>query len=144
MREVGGSRRSEPRSLHQTRESGDAHAGRGYALVLLGREPEGGEAAEQAVRCAPREPDMIYNAACVYAQAAGRAATDRRAGDNPPAASRYDARGLELLRAALELKPPGDRASFWRDVVARDAALDPLRRLEGFDRLRIEFGGPSR
>jgi tetratricopeptide (TPR) repeat protein len=122
----------------------DAHAGRGYALVLFGRRREGVEAAERALRGAPGESDIIYNAACVYAQAAGRAPADGHARDDGPPADRSADRALELIRAALERKPLGARAAFWRDVVARDPALDPIRQRGGYARLETEFGRPSR
>ncbi|HEX8200508.1 MAG TPA: tetratricopeptide repeat protein, partial [Isosphaeraceae bacterium] len=131
------------RAIALNPENCDAHAGRGYALVLLGRHREGIEAAERAIRLAPREPDILYNAACVLAQAAGAARANGDAEDHGAQAARSGDRGLALIRQALDLKPPGQRSAFWRDVIARDPALDPIRRLEGFARLEAEYGQPS-
>jgi tetratricopeptide (TPR) repeat protein/tRNA A-37 threonylcarbamoyl transferase component Bud32 len=122
----------------------DAHAGRGYALVILGRTGEGIEAAERAIGFAPRVPDLLYNAACVFAQAAGQTEAAGDAGDHQPLAARYGDRSLDLIGEALDLKPLGGRASFWRDVIARDPALDPIRRLDRFARLEAKYAPPAR
>jgi hypothetical protein len=47
---------------------------------------------------------------------------------------------LELLRNALERVPAEDRKAFWRQYIAADALLDPLRGTPGFDRLAREYG----
>jgi tetratricopeptide (TPR) repeat protein/tRNA A-37 threonylcarbamoyl transferase component Bud32 len=128
------------RAIAQNPSNSDAHAGRGYALVQLGRSREGVEAAERAVELAPREPDLLYNAACVYAQAAGKAQADRGVGDHQALTERYGQRSLELIRKALDRKPAVGRAPYWREVIAPDLALNPIRRLDGFVRLEAEYG----
>jgi tetratricopeptide (TPR) repeat protein len=132
------------RALAQNPSNSDAHAGRGYALVLLGRDHEGVEAAERAVALAPREPDLLYNAACVYAQAAGKAEGDGGEGDHRSLATHYGDRGLALIRQALDLKPPGQRMSFCRDVILLDPALEPIRGRDEFAQLEadVKRGAP--
>jgi tetratricopeptide (TPR) repeat protein/tRNA A-37 threonylcarbamoyl transferase component Bud32 len=127
------------RAIELNSANSDALTGRGYALVLLGRYEEGVAAAEQAVRLAPDVPDLLYNAACVFAQAVREAKADLGEGDPRSLAARYGERALDLIHNALDLKPAGERAAFWRDVIDSDAALDPIRGVDGFARLEAKY-----
>jgi serine/threonine protein kinase/Tfp pilus assembly protein PilF len=128
-------------------ENGDAHNGRGYARVRLGHVPEAVVDAETALRLGPQDPRLVWNAARIYAQAAGQldadaAKRDRRAVE---LRSRYEQQAVQLLRQALDLTPAPEQAAFWRDCIGADkAALHPIRRSAAFARLAAEYSKPAR
>jgi len=133
-------------AIRRDPDDGNAHNGRGYAQVLLGQYQAAVEHAEEAVRRGPRSALTFYNAARTLAQAAGRAAADpalapRQARET---STRYEERALELIRAALESRPIDQREAFWREHVANDSALNPIRRGEGFARLQAKYSRGSR
>jgi serine/threonine protein kinase/tetratricopeptide (TPR) repeat protein len=104
--------------------NGDAHAGRGNALVELGRVAEGVAAAEQAIHGGTPSPRLLCNAARAFALALRRA--PRR---------QYQERVYELLRQALEATSAPERQAFWRTAVRPDPAFGPLLSLPGFRQL---------
>jgi tetratricopeptide (TPR) repeat protein len=112
-------------------EDGAARVGRGYARVQLGDVSGGGADADQALKRGPRTPRLLYSAARVFAQAAGR--------DVPRAAGRWRQRALDTLADALRALPAQERAAFWRDHVARDEAFDPVARSADFARLAQQY-----
>jgi serine/threonine protein kinase/tetratricopeptide (TPR) repeat protein len=113
--------------------NGYAYIGRGYARVKLGQIAEGVADAEEAVRRGPAEPRLMWAAARIYALACGRL------NDSALVRARYQERGFELLRGAIELTPSDERTAFWRDYVAKDPVLNPLRRERSFAQLDAEF-----
>src|SRR3712207_8860975 len=52
--------------------------------------------------------------------------------DRSALAARYRARALGLIGEALERLPEAERLPFWRQVVAPDPYLDPIRPSPGF------------
>ena len=80
------------------------------------------------------------NAARIFAQA-GRLDVDPVSRSRLPTSTRaeYQDRALLLLRQALDLTPREQRASFWRDYIQPDSALNPIRRSPGFEQLAIEY-----
>jgi serine/threonine protein kinase/tetratricopeptide (TPR) repeat protein len=119
----------------------DARVGRALARVMLGDYRQATAEAEEALRREPASPDMVHNLACVFALAAGRARSDRAAADGPALAARYQARSVEVLRRALALVPRDGRRNFWREKMAPDSALDPVRQSPAFAELAREYGG---
>ena len=107
---------------------GDAHTGRGSALVRLGRHREAVADAEEGLRRTTPTPQMLYKAARIYAQAALLATADvRKSGqDAVTVVNRYQDRALALVAEALKRLPAERRASFERDLL-RDPALGTLR-----------------
>src|SRR5262249_53287750 len=85
----------------------DAYTGRGLARVKLGKVSEGVADAREALRRGPLTYQLAFNAARVYAQAAGRT-------EAAPTRTRYQEQALDLIRRALELQSPERRAAFWR------------------------------
>ena len=86
--------------------------------------------------------EEAYEAARVFAQAAGRVEKDaalapRNAQD---LRARYEDCAVTLVRKAVELRPPGQRAAFLTDVVAKDSALTPIGSSPGFQRIFREYG----
>ncbi|MCI0455794.1 MAG: tetratricopeptide repeat protein, partial [Gemmataceae bacterium] len=117
-------------------KNGEAYAGRGYARVLSGRYREAVEDAKEAVRQAPSTRLTLYTATRIYAQAAIRVAPE---GQQDVQArelrGRYENEALELLRRCLLATAAAERATFWRERIKPDNALDPLRRRREFQQL---------
>jgi serine/threonine protein kinase/Tfp pilus assembly protein PilF len=109
----------------------DLYNGRGCALVLLGRHREGVRDAEEALRLGPASAakekrfSLTYNAACVYAQAAGKLMASEES-DRAQLVERYTVRAVDLLRQALANVPAAARTAQVRQVVA-DPAFIPIR-----------------
>jgi serine/threonine protein kinase/tetratricopeptide (TPR) repeat protein len=123
------------RAIDQDAGKGDAHVGRGYALVQLGRTRQGLDAVQEGLRLGPAEPRLLYNAAQAYAQAAGQAEAQR-------GRLVYQDRAVDLLRQALQRVRAEKRADFWRNYIqnpdGRDA-LAPIRKSPGFARLAAAY-----
>ncbi len=120
-------------------KDGDPYNGRGYARVQLGRYREAVDDADTAVRLGPRAPEMLYNAACIYSQAAVQAQADAKAADHDTLAARYRDRAVELLGQALDLVPEALRGAFWSQAVQPDPAMNPVRYAPGFVRLQAKY-----
>jgi tetratricopeptide (TPR) repeat protein len=125
---------------------GDAHNGRGYALVLLGRYQEAVEDAQTAVKLGPPEPRQFYNSARIYAQAVARVSADgrQRSSYQTALALDYQDHALNLLSQALAAVPREKRAQFWHDYVEEDKGLHPIRRDLMFAQLAAQYGRPSK
>jgi tetratricopeptide (TPR) repeat protein len=121
----------------------DAYIGRGLARVALGRYREAVADAEDALRRRPDSPEMLHNLACIFAQATGRAESDRGNPDGPALAGRYRDRAIELVRATLDRLAPDDRPAFWRDKILPDRYLDPIRRSAPFLELEARMASPA-
>jgi eukaryotic-like serine/threonine-protein kinase len=112
-------------------KNGDLYNGRGYARVLLGDYAGGVTDAEEALRLSDPKAElrtrlaMNYNAACIFAQAAGKAALAQGHAQRA-LARRYQDRALELVRQAVELVPLSARPRYLKQV-AGDPAFDPIR-----------------
>jgi serine/threonine protein kinase/Tfp pilus assembly protein PilF len=121
---------------------GEAYAGRGHARAMLGRYRLAVADAEEAVRHGPASPRLLYNAARVYAVAVARLETDpgREARAAAHLGPRWQERGVQLLRQALDGQAPGDGVRFWRTVIRADATLNALRRTAGFRQLAERYG----
>src|SRR5262249_14739177 len=59
-------------ALRREPEGVEARVGRGLARVALGHYREAAADAEESLRRRPREPEMVLNVACVFAQAVGK------------------------------------------------------------------------
>jgi tetratricopeptide (TPR) repeat protein len=128
-------------------ESGDAHNGRGYSRVRLGLYREAVEDAKTALRLGPTSPRLSWNAARIYAQAAGKLDADAARRDRKAVGlrSQYEQRAVHLLRQALDLTPAPARAAFWRDCIGADkVALNPIRRSPAFAQMAAEYSRPAR
>ena len=108
--------------------SGEAHAGRGTALVRLGDYRAAVVAAEESLRHPPATPRRAYNAARIYAQAAQAAASDvkRQGRDVVVLVNKYQDRAVDLANQALRQTPAADRAEFWRSQIQADPAMRSL------------------
>jgi tetratricopeptide (TPR) repeat protein/tRNA A-37 threonylcarbamoyl transferase component Bud32 len=130
----------------------DAHNGRAFARIKLGRCRDAVDDAEQALRLGPTTARHRYNAARVFAQAILKAEeaeaphpSSFRAGVAGSQEVRlgYQERAVALLREALTALPREEQPGFWTRTVQRDSALDPIRSCAGFRRLAMTFGvGP--
>jgi tetratricopeptide (TPR) repeat protein len=119
----------------------DALCGRGSARVRLGRLADGVADAEEYLRRERPAAQHFFEAACIYARSVGE--LERRMGGRwttGDPATRYQERAVELLRAALDETPAGERQRFWRTNIASAADLVPIRRSTGF--LELARGYP--
>jgi tetratricopeptide (TPR) repeat protein len=123
-------------ALRLSPEGVDSLIGLSYCRVELGEYRQAAEGAEEAWRRRPRTPDMMHNVACVFAQAAGRAAAQ-----DADLAAHYRTRAVQALRDALHMVPDDQRAAFWRDRMSPDTALDPIRDSAEFRRLADQYAG---
>jgi tetratricopeptide (TPR) repeat protein len=113
-------------------DQGDLYNGRGYARVLLGKYRQGVEDAAEALRHdpagAPLNERVVLrsNAACIYAQAAGKASADLESADHEKLAKEYTAKAIELLAAAAAMVPENGRNAYLHNTTT-DPAFDPIR-----------------
>ena len=116
-------------------KNGDLLSGRGLARAMIGNVSDAVADAEESLRSGIPGNELRarlalnYNAACIYAQAAARAAFtgDEDAG-RQILTRRYQDRAVELIRQALELLPTAARAGFITQAEA-DSTLDPIRHI---------------
>jgi tetratricopeptide (TPR) repeat protein len=100
----------------------DAYCGRGFARVTLGQARPAVTDASKALREGPPSARLSYNAARIFAQAAGAA-------DFPAATRlRYQEEAVSLIHDALKRTPAEGRATFCRNVILNDPALRPIQR----------------
>jgi tetratricopeptide (TPR) repeat protein len=121
-------------------KNGDLYNGRGYARVLMGDYAGGVTDSEEALRLSDPKADlrtrlaMSYNAACIFAQAAGKAALAPGDSQRQALARRYQDRALDLIREAAEFLAPDARTPYLKQV-AGDPAFDPIRTYPPFVQL---------
>jgi len=129
-------------ALRLDARDGDAHVGRGYALVQLGRAQQGIADVEKGLRLGPEDSRLLWNAAQAYAQAVDKVGAEPGPWGRAEREARftYQERAVELLGKALLLKPAQERSSFWRDYIQDNAALSPIRHSASFARLAAEYG----
>jgi eukaryotic-like serine/threonine-protein kinase len=136
------------RAITLNPRNGDARNGRGFVLTRLGRYREAIEDAEKALVLGPPVTEIIYNAACIFAQASGKARTDADAREDAAGrrelSTRYASRAVDLIRQSLGKLPAGRRAEFWRQSIAPDPALDPIRETPAFVQLNGEFAAAGK
>jgi tetratricopeptide (TPR) repeat protein len=109
----------------------EPYCGRGLARVMLGQVREAVADAEEALRRGLDRPEMLVNAACIFALAAGKT-------DLADDAAHYRDRAVGALRFAVALLPVTERQPFWRDKVLPDTALESIRAYAGFKQLTDE------
>jgi tetratricopeptide (TPR) repeat protein len=128
-------------ALRRDPENSDVYTGRGYALVQIGKYQAGVADAEKALAHKPVNARLLYKAARIYAQAAGKMDAAGPLGDSQREQRlRYQDRAVDLLSAALRQQPADERAGFWRDYAEKDPALRPLVRVPAFAQLALEYG----
>jgi eukaryotic-like serine/threonine-protein kinase len=117
---------------------------RAQAFLRLGRTESAVSDAEELLQSSGLKPIRAYGAAAVLARAAGL--LDRASETSRQVArqrSLYQARALEALSQLLAAMPANERAAFWRDYPARDAALASVRASDDYRRLERQFSGPT-
>ncbi len=124
------------RALRLKPDDSDALLGRGSARVKLGSYREAVTDVEQALRSGPVSTRSAYHAARVYSLASRLAAEDtpaNAAGRN--LALHYQDQAIALLRDAVAVLPPQERADFWSSTVRRDVAFNSVRACQGYRQL---------
>jgi tetratricopeptide (TPR) repeat protein len=121
-------------------KNGDLYNGRGLARVLLGDCKGAVADVEEALRLGIPGNELRarlalnYNAACIYAQAAAKAAFTVETPEHQALARRYQDRAVTLFRQALDLLPASARTLFIKQATS-DSALDPIRAYPPFVQL---------
>ena len=117
-------------ALRRDASNGEAHSGRGLALVLLGDHRAAIAAADESLRHDSFAARRAFNAARIYAQAALAAAAEVNSKGRLAVTlvERYQERAVALVQLALERTPAERRAAFWPGQVAADPALRSLQR----------------
>ena len=116
-------------ALRLDAKNAEAYAGRGLILVRRGKADQAIADVEAALRHGPATPRLLWNTAHVYAQLVSQVDTDSGVKNDRVRSlrARYLFRALEMLGSALEMVPRAEQAAFWRQYVAPDSLLDPLR-----------------
>src|SRR5262249_50732999 len=116
------------------------------AHVRLGHTSEACAAAEEALLHEPPTPQLLqqllWKAACVYAQAAGKLNPNSSVGGRRIAAKQAQDQepARQVLPRALDLCPSRkERGAFWQEHIETELALNPLRRDPGFYRLEADY-----
>jgi tetratricopeptide (TPR) repeat protein len=132
-------------ALEKDPDNADAFNGRGMARAKLGQHAAAVQDAEEAVKRAPKEMRVQYNAARVCAQAVRQIDADptQRGPRAAELRSHYQDRALDLLSAALDLVPRGERRGYWQQYVEKDRAFDPVRPTSRFLGLARDSLGDS-
>jgi eukaryotic-like serine/threonine-protein kinase len=103
-----------------------AYVGRGFALVLLGQHEKGVSDAEEALQKGGVTPELLFNAAQIYA----RATFSARHEDKPrwpkiAVIQSYQNRAVDLIKQLRDRLPEDDR-SRWRKMIKDDKFLKTL------------------
>jgi hypothetical protein len=139
------------------RHKADALAGRGNArirqrgvatnpdvrLKLLTEAIADAEAAQKQGQASDR---LLYNIACIYAQAATQLEAEGKAGRDRLTSQReayFEEKALLFLGRAMEELPEGNRHRFWNKTVEGDPALAGIRRCRGYFQLAQRFNRPE-
>jgi eukaryotic-like serine/threonine-protein kinase len=124
------------------RTNADAYAGRGSARAKLGKYRQAVADAAEALQKGPRTFRHLYNLARIFAQAVD--GLDAERSPLPTLRAHYQDQAVELLQRAFNEVPSAQRASFWRDYVQADGALNPIRASAGYRQLAAQYGGPAK
>ena len=109
--------------------SSDGFSGRGLARARLGDHRAAVADAVEALRHDRLSPRVTYNAARIYATAAGVAATEvpEKGRAARLLSSNYQEIALRLVQEALKKEAPEKRSAIWRETVQCDPALTSIR-----------------
>jgi tetratricopeptide (TPR) repeat protein len=117
----------------------DAYTGRGLCRVMLGRYRQAVADAEEALHRRPETAEMMFNIACIFAQAMVCADADRDEEARQTLRNTYRRQALAALRQTLGMVRRGDRAAFWKEKVLSDSALAPIRGDANFRKIEKEL-----
>lgn len=117
--------------------------GRAFTRVKIGMDQDAITDTDKALQIGPETSKLNYQAARVYALAAGKLEAEavKPGSSASKTRTRYTERGLELLRKSMSMLPAEQRKAFWRDTVQHDIDFNPIRRTVEFvqlDRLYSE------
>ena len=132
--------------LREVPTSAEAMIGRGSARIRMKRLDSAIADATAAEKQGPLTDRLLYDLACVYAQAATLAEAEPqplRPAKDPRGtrrAAQYEQKAIQFLRRAMEELAAEKRSKFWRDQVMTDPALAGIRRGKLFEQLAKEYG----
>jgi serine/threonine protein kinase/predicted Zn-dependent protease len=115
----------------------EAYNGRGLAHVRLGNHLAAVADANEARRRDGVHPRVTYNAARIYAIAAGVARNEiaEKGRAARLLSSNYQDIALRLVQEAFQKEAPEKRAAFWRETVQPDPALKTIQHRLSYDEL---------
>jgi tetratricopeptide (TPR) repeat protein/tRNA A-37 threonylcarbamoyl transferase component Bud32 len=122
--------------------SADAYAGRGSARAKLGKYRQAVADAAEAQQKGPRTFRHLYNLARIFAQAVD--GIDAERSPLPTLRAHYQDQAVELLQRAFNEVPSAQCATYWRDYVQADGALNSIRASAGYRQLASQYGGPAK
>jgi tetratricopeptide (TPR) repeat protein/predicted Ser/Thr protein kinase len=121
--------------------NGPAYSGRARVRLEIGQVAEAISDADKALELGPRNANVVYSAATLYARAAAKSDADgeRKTRSDQEVRRRYQDQAITLLGQAMQLLPEDQRTAFWRDTVQRDSAFSAVRATIEFARLRRHY-----
>ena len=135
--------------LAEAPASAEALIGRGSARIRL-KQLDGAVAdAAAAEKQGALTDRLLFNLACIYAQAAVQTEDEprpQRPARDPRGARQaalYEQKAIKCLRLAIGELLADRRSAFWRNQVLTDPALTMLRRGKMFAQMAKEFGQPG-
>ncbi len=121
------------RALSLDPADGRALSGRALANIQQRKVREAISDARASAEAKPDDPRLLYNAARVYCQAAAcLESSPTRSHGTWDTALRYRVEAQGLITRSLGLMPWDERVQFWKQVVATDPALEPIRKSRRF------------
>ncbi len=115
------------RAISLNPDQDDAYTGRGLSRVMLGHYRQAVADAEESLRRKPESPEMMFNIACIFAQAVARVDADPSEQDRQAVRNEYRRRALMALQQTMDMIRRSERLAFWREKVLPDGALAPVR-----------------
>jgi serine/threonine protein kinase/tetratricopeptide (TPR) repeat protein len=130
-------------AIHLNHQNADAYNGLGYVHLLGGRQDDAIREAETALRLGPRRPEVLHNAACIFAKAGETQPPMANQSDGHAQAARLRQRALELIGEEMEAIPGARRAAFWRQNVATEHAFASIRHDPRFSAMEAKYAASS-
>lgn len=116
----------------------DNYNGRGFLLALARDNDRAIADAEKALALAGKSPEMVYNAAAIFATVSGNRRSEGVIASK--AADQLAQRAVDVIRQSLALFPPSQRKTFLKAVVLADPATEPIRSTPPFIDLLRGYG----
>src|SRR5262249_11133834 len=108
---------------------------RALAEAALGQHAKAVADAEASLRRQADVPSPNYNVACTIAMCASKVDAQDAA-----LANQYRGRAVTLLQKSIDLRPEKERAVFWKQTVATDAFLEPIRKVPAYLKMHEQYG----
>ncbi|MCE9533837.1 MAG: protein kinase [Planctomycetes bacterium] len=123
-------------------KNAQAFSGRGLIRARMGQQAMAVADAEAAMlHGQPETFRTLWTTAHIFAQLAAESGSPgSRTGT---IRTRYQEKAVDLLRRAMERVPATERHAYWKQVIAPDALLNPIRELTSFENLERAYAKPK-